>query len=73
MMYLDLDELSQIFRRRWLWSAHRPALARFHRDDHLGNAAEPLEAAVRVQRETGARPAGPIRLLTHLRCFWNLT
>ena len=23
MMYLDLDELSTVFRRRWLWSSRR--------------------------------------------------
>lgn len=71
MMYLDLDELPQLFRRRWAWSSERPALAWFNRKDHLGDPAQPLGEAVRdlVARTTGARPAGPIRLLTHLRYF----
>ena len=71
MMYLDLDELPRLFRRRWLWSARRPALARFRREDHLGPADQPLAEAVRdlVVRETGRRPDGPIRLLTNLRYF----
>lgn len=69
--YLDLDELDMVFRNRWLWSVTRPALARFKREDHLGNPEQPLAEAVRdlVQAETGRRPAGPIRLLTHLRYF----
>ncbi|MHC4217607.1 MAG: DUF1365 family protein, partial [Planctomycetota bacterium] len=69
MMYLDLDELDEVFHRRWLWSARRPALAWFRRRDHLGEPDVPLATAVRdlVEAETGRRPAGPIRLLTHLR------
>jgi DUF1365 family protein len=71
LVYLDLAELDTVFRGRWLWSTRRAALARFHRADHLGDARVPLDQAVRdlVERETGARPAGPIRLLTHLRYF----
>jgi DUF1365 family protein len=75
MVYLDLAELDQVFRGRWLWSVRRFALARFRREDHLGDPAVPLDRAVRdlVERETGAAPRGPIRLLTHLRylgyCF----
>ena len=65
MVYLDLQELDTAFRRHWLWRA----IARFRRDDHLGDG--PLDQAVRdlVQRETGQRPQGAIRLLTHLRYF----
>jgi DUF1365 family protein len=71
MLYLDLAELPRVFSGRWLWSARRPALARFRREDHFGDPARSLDACVRelVARETGRRPAGPIRLLTHLRYF----
>lgn len=71
MMYLDLDELPQVFAKRWLWSITRPALARFRRSDHLGPPEQPLADAVRdvVERDTGERPAGPIRLLTNLSYF----
>ncbi len=71
MLYLDLDELPGLFRGRWLWSAQRPAIARFAREDHLGDPRQPLADAVRdlVGRETGRRPGGPVRLLTHLRYF----
>ena len=37
MLYLDLAELPNVFARRWLWSAERPALAWFRRADHLGH------------------------------------
>jgi DUF1365 family protein len=71
MMYLDLDELDEVFRGRWLWSARRPALAWFRRADYLGDAAVPLDEAVRAEaaRLTGRRPTGPIRMLTHLRYY----
>lgn len=69
--YLDLDELESVFRRRWLVSASRPALARFRRSDHLGDPRKPLDTAVRelVEQRLGWRPEGPVRLLTHLRYF----
>ena len=75
MTYLDLAELDEVFRGRWLWSTRRPALAWMRRADYLGDPALPLDEAVRerVARETGRRPRGPVRLLTHLRmlgsCF----
>lgn len=71
MLYLDLAELDRVFAGRWLWSTRRPALARFRREDHLGDPALPLDQAVRdlVQQSAGWRPAGPIRLLTHLSYF----
>jgi DUF1365 family protein len=71
MMYLDLDELPGLFDRFWLWSARRPALARFDRRAYFGDPALPLKTAVAdlVEARTGRRPQGPIRLLTHLRYF----
>ena len=71
MMYIDLAELPGLFDRTPGWSARRPALAWFRRSDYLAPHAQPLDQAVRdlVEARTGARPAGPIRLLTHLRYF----
>ncbi|UCH53246.1 MAG: DUF1365 domain-containing protein [Pseudomonadota bacterium] len=71
MVYLDLAELESVFRGRWLWSVCRPAPAWFRRSDYLGDPAIPLDQEVRdrVERETGARPRGPIRVLAHLRYF----
>ncbi len=70
-VFLDLDELDTVFRGRWLWSARKPALAWFRREDHLGDPQIPLAEAVRrlVAERSGRRPEGSIRLLTHLRYF----
>lgn len=71
MMLLDLDEIPALFDRVPLWSARRPALAWFRRGDYLDPSTPSLDEAVRkrVAAETGRRPTGPIRLLTHLRFF----
>lgn len=71
MTWLDLDELDAVFRGRWFWSTRRRTLAWFRRADYLGDPSRPLHDAVRdlVAARTGRRPAGPIRLLTHLRYF----
>ncbi len=71
MMYLDLSEMDRVFAGHPAYSTRRPAPVRFRRSDYLGDASVPLDAAVRdaVAAETGARPEGPVRLLTHLRHF----
>jgi DUF1365 family protein len=68
-LYLDLDEIGHIFRDRWLWSVNRRNLAQWRRSDYMGPADISLADAVRrcVFEQTGHTPAGPIRLLTHLR------
>jgi uncharacterized protein len=70
-VYLDLDELDNVFDGRWFWSTTGPAPVRFRRRDYLGDSAVSLQAAVRerIERETGQAAAGPIRVLTHLRHF----
>ena len=69
MTLLDLDELDDVFRGRWLWSTRRFNVSWFRRADHLGNPNRPLADEVRdlVHERTGSRPRGPIRLLTNLR------
>jgi hypothetical protein len=71
LMYLDLGELPGVLDPYPLWSARRPALARFRRADFMGDPGRPLAACARdaVAAETGARPAGPVRLLAGLRYF----
>ena len=70
-MYLDLEELPQLFDRSLAWSARRPAPVRFRRSDYLGDPERPLREEVLdlVAERTGHRPAGPIRLLTQLRQY----
>ena len=69
LMYLDLAELPEVLDPYPLCSARRPAPARFRRADFMGDPARPLDECARdaVEAETGARPAGPVRLLTGLR------
>lgn len=73
MVWLDLDELPTLFDGVPGFSARRPALARFRREDYLAPHALPLEVAVRerLRHELGdelaARANGPIRMLTQLR------
>ena len=71
LMYLDLGELPGVLDPYPLFSARRPAPARFRRADFMGDPARPLEECARdaVASATGARPAGPVRLLTGLRYF----
>jgi uncharacterized protein len=71
MLLVDLSEADRVFAGRWFWSAERRNLAEFRRSDYLGDVQQSLEEAVRnrVADETGRMPAGPIRLLTHLRYF----
>jgi len=70
-MFLDLAELPTLFEVHPLWSYERINLACFRRRDHFGAPAIPLDQAVRdlVEERLNSRPAGPIRLLTHLRYF----
>ncbi len=69
MLYLDLGELEAVFAREPLVSTGRSNVAWFRRADYLGPADVPLDEAVRdlVERRTGVRPRGPIRMLTQLR------
>ncbi|UPG91977.1 DUF1365 domain-containing protein [Luteibacter aegosomaticola] len=68
-LWLDLDELDAVFEGRWLWSSRGRNLAEFRRADYFGSPEVPLADAVRdrVALSLGRRPAGPVRLLTHLR------
>jgi uncharacterized protein len=68
-LYLDLAELDTVFDGRWLWSTERFNLAYLRRKDHFGDTSMTIDEAVRslVQQRTGKRPAGPVRMLTHLR------
>jgi len=71
MMYLDLWELSEVFRGHTFWSIDCINLAYFRRRDYLGDPEKSLDESVRsiIEQRTGLRPQGPIRLLTHLRYF----
>jgi DUF1365 family protein len=69
LAYLALEELPDLLEGRLL--SPSPGLVRFRRSDYHGDPSRPLDRAVRdtVEARTGRRPAGSIRLLTHLRSF----
>ncbi len=71
LMYLDLAELPEVLDPHPLFSARRPAPARFRREDFLGDPDRPLDECAReaVAAAIGERPRGPVRLLTGLRYF----
>jgi uncharacterized protein len=71
LMYLDLGELPEVLDPLPFFSARGRALARFRRDDFMGDPARPLDECAReaVEEATGARPPGPVRLLAGLRYF----
>lgn len=71
MTYLDLAEIEGLFRDRWFWSTRRLAPVAFRRADYLGDSSLTLDEAVRccIEERTGVRPAGAIRVLTHLAHF----
>jgi uncharacterized protein len=71
MLYLDLDELPALFDGYRLASARGRAPVEFRRADYLGDPRRALADEIRelVAARTGARPAGPIRLLTGPRSF----
>lgn len=68
MLYLDLDELPELLAAGGPLRAGRFGLLSFARQDYLAGAASLAEAARdRAAQELGFRPAGPVRLLTHVR------
>jgi len=69
LFHIDLHELPALVGGRFV-DPH-PGLLRFRRRDYLGPASLPLDRSVRdaVETHSGARPSGPIRVLTQLRSF----
>ncbi len=74
MAYLDLDELPEVLDPFPLWSARRAAPAHYKREDYMGDPERPLAECVRdaVERSSGERPGGPVRLLANLRYFGHV-
>ncbi|MHC4263261.1 MAG: DUF1365 domain-containing protein [Planctomycetota bacterium] len=65
-LYLDLDEVDEVFSRsRWL-SFERPNLISFSRRHYHGPPERELREAVfdTVEKELGRRPCGPVRVFT---------
>lgn len=71
LVMLDLAEIDAVLALHPLFKREHGAIASFRRSDYLGDPSLPLDEAVRARvfEVLERRPAGPIRLLTHLRYF----
>lgn len=71
MVYLRLDKIDEVLARSRLWGRNALAVARYRREDFLGDPARPLQDEVRrrIHEETGREHHGPIYLLANLRYF----
>ena len=71
MMYLDLEELPDLFNKFLLWSSKNFNLAWFNRKDHHGSPEKSLSLSIRelIKKHHDEDFNGPITLLTHLRYF----
>jgi DUF1365 family protein len=71
MMYLDLDELPQLFEKTKLWSYEKANIASFKRADYFGDAKKSLKTEIcdLVHAATGQYPRGAVCLLTNMRYF----
>jgi uncharacterized protein len=69
MPLFDLDELPELLDSIPLWSARRPAPARFHSEDYLGGGSPGLSQRARqlVRERIGRQPTGPVRVLANPR------
>ena len=69
--YLDLSEVDQLLRNTRLLSGKRFAPAAFRRVDHFGDPQMSMSDAVHqlIEKQTGIRVDGPVRVLTQLRHF----
>lgn len=69
MVWLDLDEMDQVFSRSLFWSKEGPGFVQWKREDFFGEYHKPLKLAVHdwIYQQTGKCFSGPVRMLTNLR------
>jgi hypothetical protein len=70
-MYIDLDEVHELFNQTPFWSFEKWNLASFRRSDYHGDKSQPLKAEVlkTAKSLTGKALDGPVRMLTNMRYF----
>ena len=79
MTLFDPSRIDRLCAASRLWSIERPNLVTFRRSDYIEPRTRPIDEAVRdlVESDLGFRPAGTVRMLTHLRqwgsCFNPVT
>ena len=71
MAHLFLDEVDDVFKGRWFWSANRSNLGGFQRSDYHRPEVDDLSIAVRatMSEQLGRECTGPVSIITHLRTF----
>ena len=71
MTHLFLDELGEVFQKRWFWSLDRLNLSSFFRKDYHKPEHHDLADAVRLtmSKQLGYEVKGPVSIITHLRTF----
>ena len=71
MMYLDLDELPNLFEKTSFWSHEKSNIASFKRKDYYGDPQKPLKTEISnlIHAATGQYPRGAICMLTNMRYF----
>ena len=71
MAHLFLDEVDDVFKGRWFWSANRSNLGGFQRSDYHRPEITDLADAVRQTMSDQLRKeiSGPVSIITHLRTF----
>ncbi|NNF07274.1 MAG: DUF1365 domain-containing protein [Candidatus Eisenbacteria bacterium] len=69
MLYMNIDDLPELFRCHPLWSLERFNVASFRRKDYLGDVGKGLKQAAYevVEDAFGEKVSGPVCLLTHAR------
>lgn len=75
MLYLDLQEIDEVFAKSRWWGTKAFHLARFKREDFYGDPAESLYDSVRskIEKELDIEFSGSIRMLANLRYFGYVT
>lgn len=71
MTHLFLDELGEVFQKKWFWSLDRSNLSSFFRKDYHKPEHHDLADAVRLtmSKQLGYVVKGPVSIITHLRTF----
>ena len=69
--FIDLNEMTTIFRIPFLFTYNKPGLLSFWRKDYMGSRSESLEKSVRtlINLKTNKVCNGPIRLLANISYF----
>ena len=71
MLYLDLDDLVQVFSNNLFWSYNRFNLGCFLRTDYFGNPKDSLKKSIQdeIKKNLNFNPRGKIFVLTSPRYF----